>query len=437
MLRRATTLLILGGLLWGALWLLPRAIDAVPGRYLVRLQQYPVTARVLNWIRPIPATLPTPPTAAADSPTPRPAALLPTPTPPAPPRPTARPALQAASATPNPTATPDPTPIPATVSLTDVPVVWQDFSNCGPANLSILLAYLGADISQQAIAQQIRPNEEDRNVTPWELSDYVNHYTNLRASAHSGGDLALLRRLLAAGLPVTIQRGYDVEDQGWFGHYLTLYGYDAGLGVFYSRDTSGGPFDGTARVDAAGRILSMWRQFNYNFVVVYAAESALAVAAILGPKQLDAMRMWQHSATLAEKDLAADSDDAFNWYNLGVNLTHLGDLSGDGNYYTNATRAFDQARQLGLPPRLPFYQHEIFRAYHMSGRNSDLLWLTTTLTSSVFGARYVEEIDWYHALALMAAGDTAGAREFLERARRVNPHFTPAQASLDALNVVP
>lgn len=439
--RWITALIFLAILLTGALLLLPHVINVVPGRYLVRLQHHPATARVLNWVRPIPATLPTPPGSVADlSPTARPAAWLPTsmPSPTPTPDPTGNaPRAPALLPTASPTVTPSPTPIPAAVTLSDMPVVWQDFSNCGPANLSILLTYFGADISQQAIAQQIRPNEEDRNVTPWELSAYVNSYTNLRASAHSGGDLDLIRRLIAAGAPVIIQRGYEVQDQGWFGHYLTIYGFDEGLGVFYSRDTSGGPFDGTARVDAAERIASMWRQFNNNFVVAYSAELASAITAILGPEQLDPRQMWQHSASLAETDLDANPQDAFTWYNLGVSLVHLGDLVSGADYYANAASAFDQARRIGLPPRLPFYQHEIFRAYQMSGRNDDLLWLTTTLTSSVFGARYVEEIDWYHALALSSAGDTGGAREFLERALRVNPHFVPAQASLEALNGAP
>ena len=430
--RWAVALIVVGLALGGLRLALPAAVEAVPGRYLVRLQQHPVTARVLNWIRPIPTTLPFSLTPLAPRP---PQTLWLTPEPPTPtPIPTATRRVAAAeSPAPSPTPTPLPTPMPAAVTLPAVPVVWQDFSNCGPANLSIALNYFGQTVSQQTIAERVRPNEEDRNVTPWELSAYVNAFTPLQARAFSGGDLALLRQLVAAGAPVTIQRGYTVAEQGWFGHYLTIYGYDSEQGVFYSRDTSGGPFDGSARVDDFGRIQAMWQQFNYNFYVVFSAELAPSITAILGADRLDARQMWQRSAAQAEADLTTDPANAFAWFNLGINLTHLGDLTAAPDYYANAAAAFDQARQIGIPPRLPFYQHEIFRAYQMSGRQRDLLWLTTTLTSSVAGARFVEEIDWYHALALLADGDRAGAREFLERALRVNPRFTPAQTGLDAL----
>lgn len=420
-------------------WLaLPGLVNALPGRYLVRLQSHPWTAAALNVIRPLPTALPAPTHQA-----PPPTIVLPTPLPTFTPTPAATPTPPAISLTataigpPTPTATatpiPSPTPLPVQQLLSGAPVVWQSFSNCGPANLSIALGYWGEAISQEIIAQQVRPNEEDRNVSPWEMRDYVNQHTRLRASAHSGGDIALLQTLLAAGIPVTVQRGYDVAEQGWFGHYLTLYGYDAAAQTFYSRDTSSGPFDGTPRLDTFEQLQRMWQQFNYNFVVVYPPDQEGLVQALLGATLTDPAAMWQHSAAQAQAEIAARPDDAFAWYNLGVNLTHLADLAGRPEDYTAAVSAFDQARQIGLPPRLPFYQHEIFRAYQMADRYDELLWLTTTMTTSVYGGWWVEEINWYHGLALLAQGDMAGARQTLERALRVNPFFEPAQTTLDSL----
>ena len=76
---------------------------------------------------------------------------------------------------------------------------------------------------------------EDRNVSPWQIADYVNEQlTGFKALARSGGDLDMIKRFLAAGFPVVIEKGYELPDSGWWGHYLTIYGYDDELEELYS-----------------------------------------------------------------------------------------------------------------------------------------------------------------------------------------------------------
>jgi hypothetical protein len=61
--------------------------------------------------------------------------------------------------------------------------------------------------------------------------------------------------------------------------------------------------------------------------------------------------------------------NAFAWFNLGSNLVYF-------ERYAEAARAYDQARQLGLPQRMLRYQFGPFFAYFFSSRNADLLSLT-------------------------------------------------------------
>ena len=56
-----------------------------------------------------------------------------------------------------------------------------------------------------------------------------------------GGDIELIKRLLAAGFPVVAEKGYYEYDYtgqlGWLGHYQFVNGYDDNQEVFIVQDT--------------------------------------------------------------------------------------------------------------------------------------------------------------------------------------------------------
>ncbi len=121
-----------------------------------------------------------------------------------------------------------PTPPPASVILNNVVFVDQmnRYNYCGPANLAMALEYLGwkgepgslLEIRDQ-IAAVVKPGENDPsknfvdrgntdvNVMPYELEDYVNEKTSLKALFRYGGDVNLLKRLIAAGFPPITEKG--------------------------------------------------------------------------------------------------------------------------------------------------------------------------------------------------------------------------------------
>jgi hypothetical protein len=351
-------------------------------------------------------------------------------------QPAPQPTSTAPPPTPTPTPTPTPEPLPIAYVLGGMGVVKQAFNNCGPANLTQVLNWYGSDITQEDIASYLKPNPEDRNVSPWQIADYVNQYTagQYKASAYSGGTQELIKRLVAAGYPVVIEKGYEVNNV-WYGHYLTVYGYDDELQQFYTQDSYLGPWDGSGRPASYEEVSTYWPQFNYTFYVVYKPEQEAEVQGLLGPGMVDEEAMWRNAAAIAQAEIDANPENAFAWFNLGTSLTELGEMVTEGNaaYYEAAVQAFDKAREIGLPPHMLWYQHKPYMAYTKVGRHQDVLDLANaTLVEQ--GGRNVEETYWYKGNSLAYLGDLYGAQEAYINALAVNENFYSAQISLDWVN---
>ena len=416
-------------------WAMPRVLAALPGR----VRQYVPEAVLAELTTPLPTALPAPTgaapaalemamaaaiapatIAAASSPlpvmpsghaTPGSTSVAPSATPPAPATPVAT------ETGPNVVA---PTAAPPYARVGQLPIIPQKFNNCGPTNLTIVLNHFGVDVDQFDVAGVVRPNYEDRNVSPDELVEYVTSHTPLRAAAYAGGNLDLLRRLLRAGLPVIIEKGLEPDEAtGWMGHYLTVYGYDDITGHLLVRDTFLGPWRGDGLAQYADTEHA-WAQFNYTFLVVYPTERAADVAAALGPTFADPRATWAAAAEQAREAARLEPDNAFAWFNLGTSLTELAALDDDATLYSAAAAAYDQARLLGLPPRMVWYQFGMYEAYLAVGRFADVLALTEATLENQ-GGRNVEETYYYRGLALAAAGDEAGSQAALARAVELNP----------------
>jgi hypothetical protein len=335
-----------------------------------------------------------------------------------------------------PTPSPTPEPLPTAVTLEGMSVVKQTFNNCGPANLTQVLNWYGNDVTQETVADYLKPNSEDRNVSPWQIADYVNDYTpGYQAIARSGGSLEMIKQFIAAGYPVVIEKGYELPDSGWWGHYLTVYGYDDEKRELYSQDSNLGPWDGSGRIDDYDEVEKYWQQFNYTFYVVYQSQQEEEIAAILGEDMFDDVKMWQHVASLADREAKANPDDAIAMFNLGTALTRIAEKTGDQEYYQGGAQAFDQAREIGLPPRMLWYQHMPYLAYWKVGRGQDVLDLADA-TLAAQGGSNVEETYWYKGHVLAEQGDLFGAKAAYQSALAVNKNFYSAQTSLDWVNSV-
>ncbi len=450
---------------------LPTAVQAIPGRYRVWLQENQptlssVTEGVIDQVAPVATALPAPALANNESvdlnaliaaePVDRtdggslsetdPIALEPLATvapvvepvvtiepaeePPADAQPT--PTL---APTAEPTPAPSPTPLPQLerVKLDNMARIQQSFNNCGPANLTQVLNWYGNDITQEDVAAYLKPNPEDRNVSPWQIADYVNEQVpGYQAIARSGGDLDMVKQFVSAGIPVVIEKGYELPDSGWWGHYLTVYGYDDELEELYSQDSYLQPTDGIGRVDNYADVETFWKQFNNTFYVVFSPDQQAMVEAIMGEELLDDFTMWQKVAGDAEQQTRDNPEDAFAWFNLGTALTRMGGLTGEPQYYQGGGQAYDKAREIGLPPRMLWYQFQPYLAYLKLDRYQDVIDLADA-TLATQGGRNVEETFWYKGHALAYLGDVPGAIDAYQQSLSVNENFYPAQISIDSL----
>ncbi len=450
---------------------IPAIARQVPGRYRVALaERSPAVSAVAEGlydrVLPIPTALPQADEMVMGETAVDVSALLATDIPPTLAPPTTMPTTapeedenESASApitvTPPPTAvlieTPIPAPLPVQMSIDGLTAVRQTFNNCGPANLvqvldwygansdeNVVFNILGQDVDQEIVAAYLKPNPEDRNVSPWQMADYVNEQTlGYKAIARSGGDLELLKRFISAGYPVIIEKGYELPESGWWGHYLTVYGYDEQKEEFYSQDSYLGPFDGTGRTDSYADVQKYWQHFNDSFIVVYRTNQEAEVNGLLGEDMLDDFTMWRDIAAKNNEWVKENPDDMFAWFNLGTSLTRMGELTGEAEYYQAGAQAFDTARSFGLPPRMLWYQYRIYTAYQKIGRFRDVIDLANA-TLEAQGGQNVEETYWYKGHALLALGDIEGAKIAYREAMVVNENFYPAQWSLDyALSLAP
>jgi hypothetical protein len=334
-----------------------------------------------------------------------------------------------------PTALPSPTPwpLPASARLTGIRHQFQEWNNCGPATMAMALSYFDLNLSQQETAAAMKPNPEDRNVGPEEMAAYVNEQTDVRALFRTNGRRELLQRFISNNIPVIIEIGIEPPGEfrwlGWYGHYLMPVAYDDERQQLWVYDTwFGTSEEPLTNAHPDGRALPyadleyVWSQFNRNYVVLYRPEQSDLVAQILG-EELDDAVMWQRNLISAQASASASPENAFFWFNLGTVYNALGD-------YEEAASAFDQARAIGLPWRMLWYQFGPYEAYYQTGRYEDVILLAD---ATLKDRPYFEESYYYKGIAQAALGDTTGARENLQRAIEFNPNFAPAQSALSQL----
>ncbi len=308
---------------------------------------------------------------------------------------------------------------PPTIQLTGFTHTYQGWNNCGPATLTTTLSFWNLRVTQPDVAAFVKPNPEDRNVRPDELAAYVESL-GYEAIVRADGDLELLRRILAAGYPVVIEKGFDPEPDrlGWMGHYLVLTGYSDADGVFYTMDSYLGP----DRSEGYQSLDRFWEHFNRLYMVVFPPGERAILEDLIGPEMGDT-QMYANAITTAQAAVQQNPANAFAWFNIGSSLAALGD-------YAGAATAFDQARSLGLPWRILWYQFGPYEAYLKVGRYEDVLTLADAILAD---NEYSEEAYYYKGLVYSQRGQVNAARTQFTLALRNNAHYAAAQDALDSL----
>ena len=385
-----------------------------------------------------------------------------TPAPSATPSPTSRPTNTPAGPTPTPAAELSPTstssPLPESVALDGVVYVDQfnRWNYCGPANLAMALKFWGWKGSRDDIARVIKPGADepdkpfidrgktDKNVMPYEMANFVIDETPYNVVVRYGGEMELIKKLLTAGFPVLIEKGYYERDYAgkvaWMGHYSFVTGYDDEKGVFIYQD-SYPPKDvsGENREISFADFNEGWRSFDYLFILVYPPERDGEMFELIGDWGDPA---WgnQHALDIANEEAQSLNgiDAFFAWFNKGTSHVNL-------TQYAEAAQAYDKAFEIyaGLgeddkqrPYRMMWYQTGPYKAYYYTGRYQDVINLADVTLETVSDKSLEESLYW-RGMAEQALGDTASAIADFRKTVYLNSSFTPGIEALQNLGVQP
>ncbi len=308
-------------------------------------------------------------------------------------------------------------PLPPSARLNGLTHEYQTWNNCSGANLTMAMSYFGWPYTQETARAWLKPNLEDKNVSPGEMAAYVQQQQelpNLRAIWRYGGTLDLLKAFIAGGFPVIIESGYDVEDLGWMGHYETVIAYDDTTQTFTVNDSYLGP----GRVHSYAELDSWWRHFNRAYVVLFELEREAELRAILG-QYVDPFFAAQAALNVATQEATANPSDGWAWFNMGTSYAKL------GNYFDAAT-AFDEAFRHELPYRLMWYEFGAFEAYYQVGRYDDVLTLATNTEETTVD---VEEIYYWRGMVYAAQGQVDLALNEFNKALSYNRNDQEALAA--------
>lgn len=352
--------------------------------------------------------------------------------------------------TPTPTATF--TPVPGAVSLEGVKYEHQHnrWNYCGPANFSMALTYWGWGGDRDVIGKAVMPGNTDakgqpanadKNVMPYELQDYISgNVLGMTSVIRYGGDVDTLRRLIAGGFPVVVEKGYFERDAmgavTWMGHYQFVTGYDDARREIIVQDTYN---DGPNFRIAYDEFMSGWRSFNYVFVVVYPANREYDVYNLLGQlaDEDTAARLALQTAERESKSLTG-MDRYFALFNLGSGHVAL-------NEYPEAALAYDEAfavyAQLNStenqrPFRMMWYQTGPYFAYFYTARYMDVIELANT-TLAPRPKLDLEETLLWRGRAYSMTGQTQLAVSDYRAALKIHPNWYPAVQALQELGLKP
>ena len=300
----------------------------------------------------------------------------------------------------------------------------QKWNNCGPANITMALSFYGWTQDQTYAANELKPNREDKNVSPHELVDFVSDSTAVNAMVRMGGNLNLLKLLLANEFPVIIETGAMFEAYDWIGHYRTVVAYDDVFELFYFFDSFLGVGESAQGVtETYANVDKDWQAFNRTFIVVYEPQREGLLRSILDSHWTDDAAA-EIAFEVAQQEARIEPQNAFAWFNMGTSLVEL-------ERYQEAATAFDQAQRAKLPWRMMWYQFGPFKAYFETGRYDDVLSLVQI---NLTNAKELEETYYWQGRVREAQGQPEQAAVSYRRALGYNPNFAEARTALDNLS---
>lgn len=314
------------------------------------------------------------------------------------------------------------------------------WSYCGPANLAMALSYWGWEGTHDDIAHVVKPYPKDKSVMPYELVDYIQTETDLDALTRVGGDLELLKRLIASGYPVIVEKGPYFRDISyritWMGHYQLLTGYNDAKAIFIAQDS----YINADYEQEYAAMVDEWRSFNYTYVVVFPKNERNDVLNLLGENS-DENQNYRLAAQKAVDEIYSleGLNQFFAWFNYGTNLVYLRDYSGAADAYDQAFTLYNELPNDNTlrPYRILWYETGPYYAYYFMARYQDVIDLATN--NSIDMVRddepALEESYYWRGRAKVAVGEQEGAIEDFMTCLMYHAGFNPCIEELNALGI--
>lgn len=299
--------------------------------------------------------------------------------------------------------------------------VYQTFNNCGPATLSMALSWYGVNVSQQELGTVMRPyqnsqgDNDDKTIFTSEFVKWATNY-NMQAVGRVNGDIELLKKFTANGIPVVVKTWLNLNDD--IGHFRLIRGFDEEAGVIIQDDSYHGPNIKISYYD----FLSMWQPFNYDYMVIYTPEMEDKVNAIMASEANEAIA-WKNAFQRAEKEKELDPENVYTYFNIATAAFHLGD-------YQRSVSEFEKVEN-SLPRRMLWYQIEPILSYKELGNYDRVFSITDRILNN--GNRAFSELYMIRGEIYLERGEGENAREQFEFALQYNENLKEAKEALSNL----
>lgn len=318
--------------------------------------------------------------------------------------------------------TPLPT-VPVTKILPTTYHVFQSFNNCGPASLSMALAFYGISVSQQELGEALRPyqvangDNDDKSVTLAELADKAKEY-GFMPYHRPNGSIEIMKQFIAQDIPVITRTWLHKDDD--IGHFRVVKGYDETTKQIIQDDS----FQNKNLWYSYTDFTDIWKKFNYEYLVLIPKEKEVIAKQILA-ENYDEQRSWKHAVSAIKKEIENDPTDIYNHFNLSVAYYHTKE-------YAASVREYELVADQ-LPFRTLWYQIEPIKAYYELGNYEKVFSITTRILDNqnrAFSELYILRGDSYKKL-----GNNQAAKDAYEQAVYYNKNLPEAKAAVASITL--
>lgn len=296
--------------------------------------------------------------------------------------------------------------------------VYQSFNNCGPATLSMAMAWYNIKIPQEELADKMRPyqhpkgDNDDKTIFTYEFVNWANEY-GLEAIGRVNGDIDLLKKFISNGIPVVVKTWLKPNED--IGHFRFVTGYDENKQIIIQDDSYDGPNKKIGYYD----FLSMWQAFNYSYVVVYTPDLKDKVESIIG-EEIDEQVAWKNALKRAEEEALKDTNNPYPNFNISTASYHLED-------YERTVKEYEKIES-SLPRRMLWYQIEPIKAYQQLKSYDKVFEIIEKILEN--GNRSFSELYMIRGEIYLEQGLKDKAKEQFELALKYNVNLKEASNAL-------